>query len=53
MGKKDLGTSTLPSLDTPLTTGSPGGHYHTGGHTISAADWKAFLDFTDRHLQPR
>jgi hypothetical protein len=53
LGKKDLGTTTLPPLDMPLTSGSLGFHYHTGGHTISSADWKAFLDFTDRHLHPR
>jgi len=51
LGKKDLGTSELP-LDTPLVTGNLGFHYHTGGHTITALDWKAFLDFADRHLKP-
>ncbi|PYV14539.1 MAG: hypothetical protein DMG07_11730 [Acidobacteria bacterium] len=53
LGKEDLGTTTLPPLDTPLITGSLGFHYHTGGHTISPADWKAFLDFADHHLKPR
>jgi len=53
LGKKDLGTTTLPPLDTPLTRGSLGFHYHTGGHTISPADWNAFLEFADRHLKPR
>src|SRR5881409_1159210 len=53
LGKKDLGTTTLPPLDTPLTSGSLGFHYHTGGHTISPADWNAFLEFADRHLKPR
>jgi hypothetical protein len=52
LGKKDLGTSELPALDTPLITGNLGFHYHTGGHTITAADWKAFLDFADAHLKP-
>jgi hypothetical protein len=50
LGRKDLGTSEL-SLDTPLITGDLGFHEHTGGHTITAADWKAFLDFADKYLQ--
>jgi hypothetical protein len=52
LGKRDLGTSELPPLDTPLITGDLGFHYHTGGHTITASDWKAFLDFADSHLKP-
>ena len=38
-------------LDTPLIAGDLGFHYHTGGHTITVEDWKAFLDFADRHLK--
>ena len=52
VGKKDLGTSDGPLLDTPLITGDLGFYYHTGGHTITAADWNAFLVFADRYLQP-
>jgi hypothetical protein len=51
LGKKDLGTTDMP-LDTPLITGDLGFLYHTGPHTIAAEDWKAFLEFTDRHLKP-
>ena len=51
LGKKDLGTSELPPLDTPLISGDLGFQYHTGGHTITAADWQAFLDFADQHLK--
>lgn len=50
LGKQDLGTQTLPPLDTPLTTGDLGFHYHTGGHTITPADWTAFLAFAERFL---
>ena len=53
LGKKDLGTSTLPPLDTPLVSGELGFHYHTGGHTITANDWKAFLEFAGRYLKPK
>lgn len=52
LGKKDLGITKLPALDTPLTSGELGFHYHTGGHTITAADWKAFLEFAERYLKP-
>lgn len=52
LGQRDLGTTELPALDTPLTKGALGFHYHTGGHTITASDWTAFLEFADRHLRP-
>ena len=51
LGSHDLGASDGPPLDTPLITGDLGFNYHTGGHTITAADWSAFLAFADRHLQ--
>lgn len=53
LGKKDLGTTVLPPLDTPLTGGDLGFHYHTGGHDTTAADWTAFLEFAERTLRPR
>jgi hypothetical protein len=53
LGQTDLGTSEMPAVDTPLIAGRLGFHYHTGGHTITASDWKAFLDFADRHLQSK
>jgi hypothetical protein len=53
LGKNDLGTKELPPLDSPLITGELGWNYHTGPHTITAGDWKAFLDFADRHLHPK
>ena len=50
LGKKDLGTTELPALDTPLTGGDLGWHYHTGGHTATPADWKAFLTFLGKYF---
>jgi (4-O-methyl)-D-glucuronate---lignin esterase len=50
LGKRDLGTTQLPPLDTPLTDGDLGWHYHTGGHTATAADWKAFLAFLSKYF---
>jgi hypothetical protein len=51
LGKKDLGTTALPALDTPLTSGDLGWHYHTGGHTATLADWKAFLEFLGKYFK--
>ncbi len=50
LGRKDLGTTELPPLDTPLTTGDLGYHYHTGGHTATPADWQAFLVFLGKYF---
>jgi hypothetical protein len=50
LGKNDLGATELPPLDTPLTKGDIGWHYHTGGHMATAADWKAFLEFVGKYF---
>lgn len=50
--KKDLGCNELPPLDVPVIEGELGFLYHTGGHTITAADWNAFLEFAGRTLLP-
>jgi hypothetical protein len=51
LGKKDLGVTELPALDTPVTAGDIGWHYHTGGHVASPADWTAFLTFLDKYFK--
>jgi hypothetical protein len=51
LGKKGLGVTALPPLDTPLTNGDLGCHYHTGGHTATLEDWKAFLVFMDKYFK--
>jgi hypothetical protein len=51
LGKKDLGVSSLPPLDTPVTGGDLGWHYHTGPHTASPADWQGFLTFLDKYFK--
>jgi hypothetical protein len=50
LGKKDLGVTSLPPLDTPVIDGDLGWHYHTGGHVATRADWQAFLTFFEKHL---
>lgn len=51
LGKRDLGTSEPPALDVPLTSGDLAFHYHSQGHTAVPADWKAFLEFAERHFK--
>ncbi len=51
LGKKDLGSSQPPPLDTPLTDGDLGWHYHTGLHAATPEDWKAFLVFLDKYFK--
>jgi hypothetical protein len=34
-----------------VTAGSLAFHYHSGGHTAAPADWRAFLDFAERHYK--
>jgi hypothetical protein len=50
LGKKDLGVTALPPLDTPVIDGDLGWHYHTGPHAATPADWKAFLSFLDKYF---
>ena len=50
LGKKDLGVTSLPPLDTPVIDGDLGWNYHTGGHVATRADWQAFLTFFEKHL---
>lgn len=50
LGKKDLGVTTLPALDTPVIAGDLGYHYHTGPHAATKADWTAFLSFLEKHF---
>jgi hypothetical protein len=52
LGKTDLGTTEMPALDVPLTTGTLAYLDHDGPHVISPLDWKTFLDFAGRYLKP-
>ncbi len=52
LGRKDLGVSTLPLIDTPVIGGDLGFHFHTGGHSILPSDWQAFFSFAERTLRP-
>ena len=53
LGETGLEITDLPSLDTPVTNGNLAFHYHSGGHAALPSDWKAFLDFAERHFHAR
>jgi hypothetical protein len=53
LGGKGLGVAELPPLDAPATAGDLAFHYHSGGHMAVPADWRAFLDFAERHFRAR
>lgn len=42
MGGTGIDATELPPVDTTLATGDLGWHYHTGGHTLTVDEWKAF-----------
>jgi hypothetical protein len=50
LGKKDLGTTTFPPMETALTEGDLAFREHQFGHT-PAPNWPAFLDFAGRYLK--
>jgi hypothetical protein len=49
LGKKDLGTSTFPPMETPLIDGDLAFRQHSGGHT-PAPNWPTFITFASRYL---
>ncbi len=49
LGKKDLGTSTLPPIATPLIDGEIAFRQHTEGHT-DVPNWPTFLIFASRYI---
>ena len=50
LGKKDLGATEFPPIDTALITGELGFRQHTGGHT-DGPTWPTFLTFADRYIK--
>jgi hypothetical protein len=50
LGKKDLGTSEFPPIETSLTDGDVAFRQHSGGHT-DAPNWPAFLSFASRYVK--
>lgn len=50
MGKKDLGTTEFPPVETSLTDGEIAFRQHTGGHT-PAPNWPTFIQFAARYFK--
>jgi hypothetical protein len=50
LGKKDLGTTEFPSLETTLIDGDIGYRRHSGGHT-PAPNWPTFLTFASKYFK--
>lgn len=50
LGKKDLGTTEFPPIDTTLISGDIGFRQHTGGHT-DGPTWPTFLTFADKYIK--
>lgn len=50
LGKKDLGTTEMPPMETGLMTGDLAFRQHSGGHT-AGPNWPTFLDFAGRYLK--
>jgi hypothetical protein len=49
LGKKDLGTTEFPAIETPLIDGDVAFRQHSGGHT-PAPNWPTFLTFAGRYF---
>ncbi len=49
LGKKDLGTTDFPAMETALIDGDLGFRQHNGGHT-PAPNWPVFLTFASHYL---
>ncbi|NBA87534.1 acetylxylan esterase [Emticicia sp. CRIBPO] len=52
LGKKDLGTSEFPAIETSLISGEIAFRQHKGGHT-PAPNWPVFIDFASRYFQAK
>ncbi len=50
LGKKDLGTSEFPEVETGLTDGELAFRQHKGGHA-TGPNWPTFLAFADRYIK--
>ena len=48
LGTDGIGVSKMPKPDQPVMN-TIGYHVRTGGHDVKDFDWKAYLDFADKH----
>ncbi len=52
LGKKDMGTTEFPAIETPLIDGDVAFRQHSGGHT-SGPNWPTFITFASRYIKSR
>jgi len=50
LGKKDLGTTEFPPIETALTDGDIAFRQHSGGHT-TGPNWSYFIEFASRYFK--
>jgi len=50
LGKKDMGTTEFPPIETTLIDGDIAFRQHSGGHT-DAPNWPTFLQFASRYIK--
>jgi hypothetical protein len=50
LGKKDLGTTEFPPIETALVDGDIAFRQHSGGHT-DGPNWPTFLTFAERYMK--
>jgi hypothetical protein len=51
LGKKDLGTTEFPPVETALISGEIAFRQHSGGHT-TGPNWPTFLEWASRYINP-
>ena len=52
LGRRDLGVSVFPDVETEMIDGDVAFRQHRGGHT-TAPNWPTFISFADRYLEPQ
>ena len=52
LGKRDLGTTEFPLIETPLIDGEVAFRQHSGGHT-PGPNWPTFLTFASRYIKAK
>ena len=50
LGKKDLGATEMPPMETALTKGEIAFRQHSGGHT-TGPNWPTFLEYAERYFK--
>ena len=50
LGKKGLGTDTMPPVHQPISKHDIGYHVRAGKHDVTAYDWEQYLKFAQMHF---